>query len=543
MSKEQIIKRLNEITSNFNFIYVLSAMVLRDFCGTLNELSSKNVQEHFNNNEIRFLMGLWIRNWDPDNAYNYDDEIKIFEEVYKLMEQLHYTFIPDISNIIENPSDSPFDFFNNGLFFQEAMFYSGTGAYDYQYTKWVSEKYKYDKEWLQKERSINLDILADFYHSIKTLQQSKLNQLEFDSAETYKSKLLDVFTLTTEDIIKKNKEFLGILKNFTLDLTEPQNQNFSDIGDFNILSEKPIIKLPNGNLFIPVPYDLSEAIYESPFYWMNLDKKYLSKALHNRGEIAEKITLNIIEKVFGKSNSLKNIIIKKTKSTMVTDIDILAFLNEKAIIFQVKSKKLTALSKKGNLDSIQNDFKKAVKDAYEQGLKASKCLRNPNDFIFELKDNPDYHFDLIIQKCYVVTIVLDDYPSIAHQTHILLGKEYEEFPVALNVFDLEVVAKYLNTAEKFIDYIERRIKYSKYFKADNELGFLGFHLKKGLQKFPNSDMVALDNTWAQFFDDDFYGEISGVKKDQENLRKKIGRNEPCPCGSGIKYKKCHGRNN
>ncbi|HFE66519.1 MAG TPA: hypothetical protein ENJ93_04570, partial [Chloroflexi bacterium] len=23
--------------------------------------------------------------------------------------------------------------------------------------------------------------------------------------------------------------------------------------------------------------------------------------------------------------------------------------------------------------------------------------------------------------------------------------------------------------------------------------------------------------------------------------KKIGRNDPCPCGSGKKYKKCHGR--
>jgi len=24
--------------------------------------------------------------------------------------------------------------------------------------------------------------------------------------------------------------------------------------------------------------------------------------------------------------------------------------------------------------------------------------------------------------------------------------------------------------------------------------------------------------------------------------KKIGRNDPCPCGSGLKYKKCHGKN-
>jgi uncharacterized protein YecA (UPF0149 family) len=24
------------------------------------------------------------------------------------------------------------------------------------------------------------------------------------------------------------------------------------------------------------------------------------------------------------------------------------------------------------------------------------------------------------------------------------------------------------------------------------------------------------------------------------LRGKVGRNDPCPCGSGRKYKKCHG---
>ena len=30
-------------------------------------------------------------------------------------------------------------------------------------------------------------------------------------------------------------------------------------------------------------------------------------------------------------------------------------------------------------------------------------------------------------------------------------------------------------------------------------------------------------------------------KDRANWPKKIGRNELCPCGSGKKYKRCHGR--
>jgi uncharacterized protein YecA (UPF0149 family) len=31
--------------------------------------------------------------------------------------------------------------------------------------------------------------------------------------------------------------------------------------------------------------------------------------------------------------------------------------------------------------------------------------------------------------------------------------------------------------------------------------------------------------------------VETVKRDGE----KIGRNDPCPCGSGKKYKKCHGQ--
>ena len=31
------------------------------------------------------------------------------------------------------------------------------------------------------------------------------------------------------------------------------------------------------------------------------------------------------------------------------------------------------------------------------------------------------------------------------------------------------------------------------------------------------------------------------KKPKEEVVPKVGRNEKCPCGSGIKYKKCHGK--
>lgn len=35
--------------------------------------------------------------------------------------------------------------------------------------------------------------------------------------------------------------------------------------------------------------------------------------------------------------------------------------------------------------------------------------------------------------------------------------------------------------------------------------------------------------------------VQDIKRMNESALSKIGRNAPCPCGSGQKYKKCHGR--
>jgi preprotein translocase subunit SecA len=36
--------------------------------------------------------------------------------------------------------------------------------------------------------------------------------------------------------------------------------------------------------------------------------------------------------------------------------------------------------------------------------------------------------------------------------------------------------------------------------------------------------------------------MAGAKDKPQVKRAKIGRNDPCPCGSGKKYKNCCGRN-
>ena len=40
---------------------------------------------------------------------------------------------------------------------------------------------------------------------------------------------------------------------------------------------------------------------------------------------------------------------------------------------------------------------------------------------------------------------------------------------------------------------------------------------------------------------DYYEPSEPVKQEPVKVGPKIGRNDPCPCGSGKKYKQCHGK--
>jgi len=81
----------------------------------------------------------------------------------------------------------------------------------------------------------------------------------------------------------------------------------SKIDDFNILTATPIIGLEQEVYFIAHMYSLYESFYESPFYWMNADKKYCSIANKNRGDFTENIAESFLLRVFGRHNVYKNI--------------------------------------------------------------------------------------------------------------------------------------------------------------------------------------------------------------------------------------------
>ncbi|MBN1780896.1 SEC-C domain-containing protein [bacterium] len=61
------------------------------------------------------------------------------------------------------------------------------------------------------------------------------------------------------------------------------------------------------------------------------------------------------------------------------------------------------------------------------------------------------------------------------------------------------------------------------------------------------DMVHADSTGMAFAQESVSGEenrsVPAGKPQPVHAEPKVGRNDPCPCGSGKKYKHCHGKMN
>jgi len=207
-------------------------------------------------------------------------------------------------------------------------------------------------------------------------------------------------------------------------------------GQFNQLQSNPIILLSDGRYFMPVAFNLSEAIYDCPFFWMNSDRSYAPVAVMNRGRFAEDAAANLLRTVFGAQNVYTDVQIKESKAKTVTDIDVLAVIGNKAVIAQVKSKRLTELARLGDETHLTNDFKLAVQEAYEQGLLSRRALFNSGCKLFSAEK--EIHLSESIDDAYIVCVTLDHYPAVMHQLDVCLQKLADDpFPVAISIFDLK----------------------------------------------------------------------------------------------------------
>ena len=76
-------------------------------------------------------------------------------------------------------------------------------------------------------------------------------------------------------------------------------------------------------------------------------------------------------------------------------------------------------------------------------------------------------------------------------------------------------------------------------KKDGKVVIQAWNKKAPIQANDPRKMIFEDEDWVEVFDADDIGKSSPSEWVVLPTRKKVRPNDPCPCGSGKKYKKCH----
>lgn len=507
-TEQDIFDDLAELCATPGYAHALAWMSLRDnyvtFDGLMDSeaLAASYAPGRTVRTEFSTLLGLLIRQ-PIDLSEPTPAEIQVlFDRTGALLNELHERLgRPMWDSIIETAktmqekrakrSPSPF---TRADVLREPIFYGGESAYSFQYRDMALERYAADEAWLTANKGFCIADALAVADAISEIQASKIvSVLSHLKAKTPSFlSLLPAFTTTTDEVaahcglpIETVRAALAVLS-----VAAPANQDFTSLGAFNVANACPIIALPDGCYLSLQAYGIAESLYDSPFYWMVGDKSYRAKASAHRGAFTEQFVAKRLRSVFGEQNVHTNVNIEGA-NCRVSEIDVLVLFADRALIVQCKSKKMTLESRKGNDQTLRDDFQKAVQDAYDQGLLCARSLSRPElDFINE--DGAKLKIPEL-RNVFILCAVSDHYPVLTVQARHFLSYEEDAViraPLVADVFLIDVLAEMLASPLRLLSYIDRRVGYASRIQGTNELAILGYHLSQNLW-FDDETSVAM----------------------------------------------------
>jgi hypothetical protein len=506
-TKGEICADLESLVQETGFLYSLLVMLRHDLFFDPREAADVDWRSRLSYQEFTFLAGLLVKR-PLDLTHPTEDEMQNqIRRTYMLFEELHEAhgglIMERMADALERAQREGLSFeattqalFGAGEVMTEPIFYSGSGAYDFQYWTLAPRRYELDQEWLRTNRGLDMDVAASITRSIKSLLSPFLDEPpnSFDAAC---DAALEMFCISPDEIDDHDPE--EVLAYFSAFSLKPgtANESLTEPGQYNRVDSHPLIALDDGRFFVPVHFNLARSLYESPYYWMLADSGYRNDASSNRGESTEALTAEMLSRVFGESNVFRGVELRRG-STVVGEIDVLASVGRKGLIVQCKSKRLTELARRGDTEQLETDFADAVQAAYEQGVSCRELLRDSTVTAFK-EDGEAIRIDF--DDAFIACVVSDHYPSLTHQVHAYLQRDANQpYPIALSIFDLEIVCYYLSDPFEFMYYVRQRIDLAEYYRADEEMSLLAYHLKMKLFRVPGPDMVSVTSDMAQLID-------------------------------------------
>ena len=505
------------------FFYFMSNVV--GFSDTLkpNDLTRLYSNDRLTRNELSTLIGLLYKNEIDLSILKFDEMLHLVEKTELLLEEIHKSMIgPMIHGThISDSIHKDFSPFSNGSAMREPIFYSGESVYTFQYLDFAQRKYSRDNQWLLERKGFSINDCNQVITIIREIQNSKINDEIWELCEEEERdwNLISSFILTVDEILEKatiDREVIhNVIKAFTCP-SEFRNHNFSSLSDFNITNAYPIIDLGNGYYLLFQQYNLFEAYYESPFYWLIEDKLYFSTAMKNRGKFTEEICVDKLALIFGENRVFPNVKIINSSKEIAGEIDVLVVFADRAIILQAKSKRLTIEARKGNDAILKDDFKKSVQDSYDQALKCSEMLLKDN-YVLQDVNATILNINRIIKEIYIFCVVSDHYPSLSLQTSEFLKYECSDIikpPFVMDIFLLDIMAEMLQSPLHFLSYVNRRTNYFEKVIASNELVILSFHLLFNLWVKDENMSLYLQDDFCTDLDAAMYVRREGLPGDR-----------------------------
>jgi len=231
---------------------------------------------------------------------------------------------------------------------------------------------------------------------------------------------------------------------------------------------------------------------------------------------------------------------------------------------------------------LQHAFRadRGIQKAYEQGNRIVRKLKAGDVVpLYDARGREVGRLSPDRSKLPVgVCVTRDSFGPLATNLALLLEKDADDsYPWVVNIIDLgnlgEAWSYFGWGSAELRKYLEQRILLHGKVFSDDELDYAGYFMRHG--SFDSAinartDLLTLNPAYSSLFDDLYRHLHAGgppvtLKQTEPVLmdlkrslvsdqpvfidgegralpRKKIGRNEPCPCGSGKKYKRCCGAN-
>lgn len=493
-TEKDVLAELYALCTKPGYVHAVAALCFRDnmliYAERLTEadLRDRLDPSRLLRTEINTLVGLMLKapiDWTLPSQDVLGEYLAASD---RLLQELHdamsgaFSLAEALVALERGEQVNPFD---SGDAMREPIYYAAESAYSFQYVDLAAKRYAADADWLQANvgftisqacavaEAVDRVLVKRFPETMEILRGLPLDQWT----------MLPAFCVTPAEVGEcaglESELVERILLKFTVTDGET-NQRFVELQDFNQITATPLLRLPGGAFVMLQSYALAEAIYDSPFYWMQQDKVYLPHRDKHRGEFSEDFVAERLAIVFGAERVLKNVEIWEGK-TRVAEIDVLVLWADRAIIVQAKSKRLTVEARKGNDQVIREDFRKSVQDAYDQGL---QCAERLGDARFRLTRADGSDLDVHeITEIFMFCVVSDHYPALSFQTRQFLeSREVPRVRAALvtDVFLIDVLTELLSTPLQFLSYITRRTRYADRLLAAQELTILAYHLKHNL---------------------------------------------------------------